>query len=492
MLVNNPAFASVEIKVEKTIDAKQEFVEETFSDINNFSSMFGNYVKEVNKINEKKANVKMNIEGCSIDTTFEYEILGNKHVIDYVDGTLKDSKTIMTLSKTWSFDGSDPNGGTNVELVMYIKDVPCIPDFMAPTGTLKDEVDKGIYHIGMLAKQLQEEKQLEQQEEEVGQEIDNSGKEETTESDTENIDLKGPPLIDTDNDGIADEDDICDSYKETYNGYLDSDGCPDQKPTKKQIPATFVDTSLDPHHYIDRYNNEPNYREWFDENYPQYNSIYEAVGLVTNDVTKTKPVQDGVDQKEVVPKPGKDDFDNDGIPDEEDTCWKQAEVYNSYIDWDGCPDTESGQIKVVLDDDRDGVMNHLDQCPNMKEVQNNFRDNDGCPDAILKTPEDYEPKPYQTAEATKPIPGWVKNNAKWYSVGSITDRDFAQSITFMIKEDLIQIDHEEANSKSSFSVGTIPDWVKRPAGSWADGDISNTEFVRTIQFLVDSDIIKVY
>jgi hypothetical protein len=43
--------------------------------------------------------------------------------------------------------------------------------------------------------------------------------------------------------------------------------------------ASFVDTSKDPQHYIDRYNNEPSYKEWFDDNYPQYPSIYDAVGL---------------------------------------------------------------------------------------------------------------------------------------------------------------------------------------------------------------------
>ncbi len=43
--------------------------------------------------------------------------------------------------------------------------------------------------------------------------------------------------------------------------------------------APFVDTTKDPQHYIDRYNNEPTYKEWFDENYPQYKTIHEAVGL---------------------------------------------------------------------------------------------------------------------------------------------------------------------------------------------------------------------
>ncbi|MDC0388122.1 hypothetical protein OAM17_02120, partial [Nitrosopumilus sp.] len=31
--------------------------------------------------------------------------------------------------------------------------------------------------------------------------------------------------------------------------------------------------------YVDRYNNEESYREWFDNNYSQYSTIYQAVGL---------------------------------------------------------------------------------------------------------------------------------------------------------------------------------------------------------------------
>ena len=46
-----------------------------------------------------------------------------------------------------------------------------------------------------------------------------------------------------------------------------------------QIPASFVDATKDPQSYVNRYNGEPTYKEWFDENYSQYSSIYQAVGL---------------------------------------------------------------------------------------------------------------------------------------------------------------------------------------------------------------------
>jgi len=42
--------------------------------------------------------------------------------------------------------------------------------------------------------------------------------------------------------------------------------------------ASFVDPSKDPQHYLDRYYNEPTYKEWFDNNYPGL-TIEGAVGL---------------------------------------------------------------------------------------------------------------------------------------------------------------------------------------------------------------------
>ena len=71
------------------------------------------------------------------------------------------------------------------------------------------------------------------------------------------------------------------------------------EPTSLGI-ASFVDTSKDPQHYIDRYNNEPAYKEWFDENYPQYSSIYEAVGMekpTLEPVAPTPVVEPIVEQK---------------------------------------------------------------------------------------------------------------------------------------------------------------------------------------------------
>jgi len=51
--------------------------------------------------------------------------------------------------------------------------------------------------------------------------------------------------------------------------------------------ANFVDPTKDPQHYLDRYYNEPVYKDWFDNNYPGL-TIEEAVGLETvSSITET-------------------------------------------------------------------------------------------------------------------------------------------------------------------------------------------------------------
>jgi hypothetical protein len=59
-----------------------------------------------------------------------------------------------------------------------------------------------------------------------------------------------------------------------YDSIYQAVGLKEKKPI-----AAFVDPTEDPQYYVDRYNNEPSYKEWFDDNFPEYDSINEAVGL---------------------------------------------------------------------------------------------------------------------------------------------------------------------------------------------------------------------
>ena len=54
------------------------------------------------------------------------------------------------------------------------------------------------------------------------------------------------------------------------------------KQQEKQSVPNFVDPVKGAQHYLDRYNNEINYRGWFHDNYPDY-SITDAIELAIPD-----------------------------------------------------------------------------------------------------------------------------------------------------------------------------------------------------------------
>ncbi len=88
------------------------------------------------------------------------------------------------------------------------------------------------------------------------------------------------------------------------------------------------------------------------------------------------------------------------------------------------------------------------------------------------------------------VPGWIKNNAKWWSEGNIGDSDFVSGIQFMIKAKIINIpDLPEQASETAEE--KVPDWIKNNAGWWADGLITEDDFVKGIQYWVEQGVIKV-
>jgi len=91
------------------------------------------------------------------------------------------------------------------------------------------------------------------------------------------------------------------------------------------------------------------------------------------------------------------------------------------------------------------------------------------------------------------IPSWIKNNADWWADDKIDDFTFAQGIGFLIKNKIIQINDLPTTSDGEISIENdiaIPSWIKNNAGWWADDDISDSDFLYGIKFLVETNIIQ--
>ena len=135
---------------------------------------------------------------------------------------------------------------------------------------------------------------------------------------------------DRDGDGIADSFDQCPDKRENYNGFEDSDGCPDDPDTDGDgVPDSRDACMLEPE-----------------------------------------------DKDGYLDEDGCPDLDNDadGIPDAQDKCPMKPEDPDGFQDDDGCPDP---------DNDFDTVPDVEDQCPNTPGGPGGARP--GCPSLVVVT-----------------------------------------------------------------------------------------------------------
>jgi hypothetical protein len=86
------------------------------------------------------------------------------------------------------------------------------------------------------------------------------------------------------------------------------------------------------------------------------------------------------------------------------------------------------------------------------------------------------------------IPQWVRNNAKWWSDGTIQDEDFLNGIKFLIQKEIIKVPYI---TKEKSETEIVPQWIKNNARWWADGTITDDDFAKGIQFLIENGIIKI-
>jgi len=102
----------------------------------------------------------------------------------------------------------------------------------------------------------------------------------------------------------------------------------------------------------------------------------------------------------------------------------------------------------------------------------------------------YEsPESSLSTSEIKPIPDWIKNDAKGWADGQIDDNVFVGGIQFLIKEGIIQI--QETSQSINGDSQEIPAWIKNNADWWSQGLISDDDFLKGVDFMVENGIIIV-
>ena len=138
--------------------------------------------------------------------------------------------------------------------------------------------------------------------------------------------------------------------------------------------------------------------------------------------------------------------------------------------------------------------NNLDTFENSAKTLsiNNLQDiSYEIPDELKsKSEQNNQPQSETMNESNLQIPDWVRGNAEWWAQGAIGDSDFVSGIQYLIKEGIMQIP-ETQKAQTTDDSQEIPPWIKNNADWWAQGLISDDDFVKGIQYLVENGIIVV-
>jgi hypothetical protein len=101
---------------------------------------------------------------------------------------------------------------------------------------------------------------------------------------------------------------------------------------------------------------------------------------------------------------------------------------------------------------------------------------------------------FTPTEEVPPIPSWIKNNAGWWADGKVTEIEFIQGITYLINNKIIVITDTstfKSADNETESDYLIPKWIKNNARWWADGDIPDSAFVSGLQWLIRNGIMQI-
>ena len=88
-------------------------------------------------------------------------------------------------------------------------------------------------------------------------------------------------------DGLSDKETLTITVNDVLDGPETTEPEPTTDPEELGL-ASFVDETKDPQSYVDRYANEASYKKWFDDNFAEYDSIYQTVGLEEPKVEEKK------------------------------------------------------------------------------------------------------------------------------------------------------------------------------------------------------------
>ena len=99
---------------------------------------------------------------------------------------------------------------------------------------------------------------------------------------------------------------------------------------------------------------------------------------------------------------------------------------------------------------------------------------------------DHKCAPFEYEKMQKSIQGMgIKNLVK-----TTKQQGFEKDIQYLIQQGIMKIPSIKS-STGNITIQQIPSWVMTIASFWHNGELTDDEFVKGIQYLLDYDIIKI-
>ena len=103
--------------------------------------------------------------------------------------------------------------------------------------------------------------------------------------------------------------------------------------------------------------------------------------------------------------------------------------------------------------------------------------------------------PNSSAQEDTQIPDWIKNVAEWWANGEISENEFLTGIEYLINNNIILLYFipcsEKIENQTTSSAKMVPDWVKNNAKWWSEDLIVDTDFINGIEYLIKKQIISI-
>jgi len=110
---------------------------------------------------------------------------------------------------------------------------------------------------------------------------------------------------------------------------------------------------------------------------------------------------------------------------------------------------------------------------------------DSKKDSILDAEPDTSENQVEIADVS--IPAWIKTSVGFWVDDVTSDNEYVNSMQYLIEEDIIKVGDVKSAKKS---IG-VPEWIKAVAGFWQDGSVTDQEYIDAMTFLIKEGIIQI-